>query len=220
MSNYEDYGYVLIEWDASSPDADFYAWRVYRRVVGDASWTLIYETLDDAIDEYRDYQPLSGEIQEWAVVQAALRFGSVVESAYNSSGSYTPVSTHYWLIHPTDNTQNIKLQHVTADEFTEEYEQEQVVVIGRGRHTDFGTRIGFTGTVTASLFDMETGPAYTAREQREIIRAAKDTLDFMYLRNPFGDLWKVSLANIAFSRVAGVGMRENLTVTIPYSEVA
>lgn len=59
---------------------------------------------------------------------------------------------------------------------------------------------------------------YTARQQSQALSALKNERTPLYLRNPFGDVWKINPGNIAGGRIAGVGTAEFSDVTIPYQE--
>jgi hypothetical protein len=60
---------------------------------------------------------------------------------------------------------------------------------------------------------------YTARQQAKALSALKNERTYIYLRNPFGDIWKIAPGNIAGGRIAGVGTSEFTDVSIPYQEV-
>jgi hypothetical protein len=93
-----------------------------------------------------------------------------------------------------------------------------MVVLGRGRHIDYGQRHGIRGSLTAQLYGDSINNV-TAREQRLRLDAVKQSKGFVYLRNPFGDIFKADLQGFTVDRVAGVGAQEYATVTIPYIEV-
>lgn len=216
-TTYPTLGYTTVTW-TRSPDSAFTNWRLYRRIVGTIPWTNIFETpvAGTGTGSYQDWTAASGVAYEYAMVQEAQRFGVPVESVYNPSSSTSGTSTEYFLIHPTDNSQNFHLYHVTSDQFTEEFETTSFVLLDRGRKTDYGQRLGYTGQLTAGLYD-QTGN--TARSQRLALQALKNLMTFMYLRNPFGDVWAVETADIQITRMGGVGPNEFSTVNIPYQEV-
>jgi hypothetical protein len=53
----------------------------------------------------------------------------------------------------SDNSKSMPLFGVTDDGYTDEYEQETYNIIGRGRHTDYGDRLGLNGSMTVKLRD-------------------------------------------------------------------
>jgi hypothetical protein len=77
-------------------------------------------------------------------------------------------------------------------------------------------QIAYADQITWAVADY-TGK--TARQKR------LDLLDFqsrnapLYLRNPFGDVWKVNVSAMQVGRLSGVGVREFVDVQIPYSQV-
>lgn len=198
-------------------DAGSLGWRVYRRAVGESSWELLAE-LPVTTMHFDDYLAAANTGHEYAVVQIADRFGVVVESAYNPAGC-TPSGTNYWLIFPDDPSYNVLLPSVTAEQYDEEFEEGMLLVIGRGRKRDRGTRWGYRGTATAQIWD-DAASNVTAREKKRALEAIRNVTGDVYLRNPFGDVWKVVLKDLSISRLAGVGQREFVTATIPYEQVA
>lgn len=206
-----------VSWSNTGIDPEFHSWRVYRRSLGDTVWTMVYENFNNQSGYiFEDFSvPITVDV-EYAVVQVAIRFGALIESEYIPQPGVL-YSEKYWLIHPTDSSLNMVLHHVSEESFSDNYEQESFNLLGRGMHTDFGDRLGYSGSITAQLTDKE-GIA-TAREQRLHLELLRELRIPVYFRNPFGDIWKVSLDNMEFSRIPGVGLHEASTVTIPYQEV-
>jgi hypothetical protein len=217
-SLYSSQGYLQITWTNAAKDAAFNSWRVYRRKQGTSDWVLAAEYTDDLSSyNYQDWFLPSNLVYEYAVVQTAVVFGVIVESAYNA----TTVSTNsedYWLLHPTDSSLNVRLSIVTADSFSEEYESSTLNIIGRGRKVDIGTRWGYKGSLTALLRDVSSQTA--ARTQRTKLETLKAQKSYVYLRNPFGDIWMVSMDDVTVQRVPGSGYFELTDVTVPYQEVS
>lgn len=216
VTPYADSGYVSVTWNAAVRDADFYAWAVIRRIQGETAFEQIYYTTSPSVAAYQDWSANSGVTYEYAVLQVANRFGTLVNSATTWLAAVTPSTASYWLIHPLDNAKNIRLEHVTSDDFSEEYEMETLNLIGRGRKRDYGTRFGFVGSITAQIFNTTTK---TARQQKQDLESVKGELRDLYLRTPFGDTWLVAVGDLTVSRIAGVGIQEMCTVQIPYAEV-
>jgi len=215
-SMYDTRGYVNVDWSETAPDAFFVDWRLYRRPVESIDWELLQIITDPAVSYWRDWTASANIIYEYGVTQRAGRFGLVLESPTASTQSVVVEGEHYWLMNPFDESDNIRLSHVTGDSFSDEYEEDAMVVIGRGRKVNYGTRIGYSGSLTVQLRDDDFG---TARSKRAHLQLLKDARTSYYMRTPFGDRFEVSLGNLSFTRVAGVGTAEFLDVTIPYSEV-
>lgn len=218
-SQYEDSGYIRVQWDNATRDAAFMAWRVRRRIAGSTDApALVYETgLDQSNYTFDDYAAGSNILYEYFIVQVASRGGVGAESTYTNGKTVMGTSTKYWLVHKTDNSKNILLHHVSDEDFSDEYETNTMTLIGRGRKVDIGTYLGYSGTLSAKLNDKQGG--MTARQQRMQLEDLKRRRESIYLRTPFGDVFLVNLGNLQFKRVPGVGMHEMLEVSIPYEEV-
>jgi hypothetical protein len=219
-SNYTQYGYIEVIWDSSSQDYAFASYSVYRRLLGTTDWTLLGEYSNISADySWKDYTAASNTSYEYVVTQKALRFSILNESSKTTPGpqATTGQSDQYWLVHPTDPSLSILLRNVNSEEFTDEKESQELLLIGRGRHVDYGTRWGYKGTLSAQIRNAPDGTS--AREIRLRLELLRNSETTMLLRNPFGDIWQVAVSDMAFQRVAGVGIQEFLNVTIPYSEV-
>lgn len=216
-TNFDELGYVYIDWSQTTPDGFFVDWRVYRRPVESVSWDLIFTSTDPELRVAYDWIVPSGNVYEYAVTQRAGRFGSVIESPIVQTESRIVSGTHYWILNPLDDSDNMRLSNVTSDSYTDSYDEAELIIINRGRKINQGTRIGYDGSLVAQLRDDEDG--LTARQKRVKLQTIKAARTTYYLRNPFGDLLEISLGNIGVSRVAGVGTSEFVDVTIPYKEV-
>lgn len=218
ITNYETFGYVDITWDNSSPDVDFLAWRIYRKLTSESVWQQIGPDLAVGVNEYLDFSANSNSSVDFAVAQVKLTDAVQVESAFAASKITESLGgDSYWLVDPDPNGLAIALFEVNAEDFSDEFETTEMLLIGAGRRVELGTEWGFRGTLTANLRDIFDGP--TARQQRLDLEDGKRNGVAMYLRNPFGDVWKVFLPDISITRMAGLGIREYVTVTIPYTEV-
>jgi hypothetical protein len=220
-TNYVDdpvVGAVQVTWNAALTDPSFAEWRVYRRILGTSAWEKIAtSTVQWGRGEILDYLFESGRTYEYGVSQAAYRYFEELSESRITAVVVTPTSNKYWLIHGTDPTFNLVLSSVISDSFTEEYEHFDDLIIGRGRRKEIGTRWGYAGSLTCHLRDLDSRGS--SLELQEILAFKAGRVD-AFLRVPFGHIWKVSIGDIAFDRMAGVGRREFGQVTIPYSEVA
>jgi hypothetical protein len=218
-------GAVQISWNADAYDGSFVEWRVYHRKVDSdtglpvGTWELVGTSLDQSGRAYvLDYLFEPNTTYQFAAVQAATRFGDVVESTYTYEVA-TPTSSHYWLICPDDTELNVRLQNVTNDSFAEEYERNIFNIINKGRRMEIGTRFGFAGSLSAHIrHDAELD--LTASEQLVRLRSVIETRKSLMLRVPFGLAFVVGVGDISYDRVPGVGLQEYVNITIPYSEVA
>lgn len=216
-------GAVQVTWNAVSKDPTFSHWRVYRRIQGMTTWRPVGLPIMEKVDtangtraEILDYLFESGRVYEYGVSQVAYRYFNEESESTLTVVSGTLESTKYWLIHGTDPTFNLALSHVVSDTFTDEYEEFDDNIIGRGRRKEVGTRWGYTGSLTCHLRDLDARGS--SLELEEILAFKAGRVD-AYLRVPFGHIWRVAIGNIGFNRMAGVGRREFGEVTIPYVEV-
>lgn len=215
-SGFDTVGYINIDWSSTTADGFFVDWRVYRRLQGTSTWELIFVTTNVSITSYHDWAVGAGFTYEYAVTQSGGRSGLVLESVALPSSPVLADSTHYWLIDPTDETVNLRLANVTADGYEDQYDEAELIIIGRGRKTNQGTRYGYDGSMKLQLRDDLNG---TARSKRLKLQVLKDARTAYLLRNPFGDVIQVSLGNLQIERIPGVGTAEFVDVTIPYKEV-
>lgn len=213
---FDENGYILVDWSQQAPDGFFVSWNVYRRVEGAPEWELIQTYDSQGVTSYKDWLIPNGLRYEYAVTQSGGRSGIVLESSTSSAKVAEVQGTHYWLIAPYATEDSVRLSNVTDDGYTDEYEEESIILIGRGRKVNRGTRIGYSGQLTAKLRD---GNGETARIKREKLQLVKLNKSELYLRTPFGDLFQVSIGNLSIGRIAGVGTNEFVDVTIPYSEI-
>lgn len=219
-SRYDTDGPVEVTWDNSDEAANWHSWRVYRRdLERDLLWTLKHEVFVAAQNySWEDFYARANEDAEYAVVQVTSDDGGQT----TNEGSYTPVAAtptgeHYWFIDSTNpDLDSLRLEHVTSDGFSEEYEEDTLLLIGRGRKKDQGERWGFTGTLSAQL---RNRGGLTPKQQVYALQQLKERQGFVWLRNPFGDVYKIGLGDLSYSRVPGVGTTPFIDVSIPYEEL-
>lgn len=231
-SDYDTEGYITVTWPNMTVDTDFYAWEVERMseyldptsstVTETVDWKPIGRLYSSAGSyEFRDYTAPSGYINYYRVKQIALKFGSEVDSATTLAGAVSVKTDQYWLFGGTNGATSgvdiINLYNVTADSFTEETEMAEFPILGRGRYVEKGDELGARGTLEMKI--RGTGDV-SPRTKRKLLVAFKSAYSVGYLRNPFGDLYKVYVGDMSVSRIAGVGESEFCDLTIPYTEVA
>lgn len=228
--NLENQGYISVFWEDVNRDIDFINWVVMRKddiidpntlaVLEEGGWKELAQVYEvNEIYEYHDYYAPSGYRTQYKVLQVVDRFGDQVASTNTNSVSVFPMSDGYWLIEPRQqelDADAFKLSIVTQDTYTDEFEEDSLVIIGGGRKIDRGEHLGVTGSLTAQIRD-STG--YTARQKKLRLEVLKQENRELYLRNPFGDLYRVSVGNLGVSRIAGVGRSEFVDITVPYVEV-
>lgn len=231
--NIDGLGYVALTWTDANREAGFYCWNIYRRddlidpntgaTLLTGIYKLIYQDFRAAAGTYTyfDYMAPSGGYKvNYIVKQVAERSGSYFESTNTNAAVATPITDGYWLIDttraPTLYT-TMKLSIVISDEYTDEQEESEYIVIGRGRHVDKGETLGPKGSLTTQL--RNTAGGTSARQKRLALLDYQTRNVPLYLRNPFGDTFKVNISQMGVSRLAGVGASEFCDVTIPYAKV-
>lgn len=226
--NTEGYGHVIVQWDGVS-DLNLYGWILERRIGIPATlntfifedWEEVYRTTENlTLYEYDDVMVPSGCQVEYRLIKQLVLLGSISNSLPTAAVNTYVESDGYWLIDPTAAVGTIrafKLANVTSESYSDEYEEAEFNLIGRGRHVDQGDRLGYKGQLVAQLRDSMTS---TARAKKLILEDLKKQSGYVYLRNPFGDVFMVYLSTLQVSRISGVGRSEFVDVTIPYSEVS
>ena len=122
---------------------------------------------------------------------------------------------YYWIVVPDEPDLSMALPGIKGDSNTLEFEEATYNVIGRGRHRDYGDRLGYNGSLTVQV--RQTGITSEIRRRVEELREAQETY---WLRTPFGKLFPVALGDIGWVPLAGVGKAEMGELTIPYEEVS
>lgn len=215
-ASYDTLGYITVTWPQNR-DGSFSSYQVYRREVGTTEWTLVGTTVDilPTTYVYKDWTAPANKTYEYAVTQIALRYTALVESTPVAINSVSTAGSAYWIISTEDETLNARL-NVNSDSYSEQWEQETIDLLGRGRRVERGTRWGMAGSITANVYGNELK---TAREIRQGLEAMKSGAVDVWLRNPFGDVWRVALGDLQIDRVAGVGTNEYFSMTVEYTEV-
>lgn len=215
-----EHGATLIEWDDTDLDPAWECWRVYRKTAEDEEWTLCYNgEIRDVETSYQYFDGLGPSQVEttYAVVQVINVDGALIESSYEDhTVTVTPVCSNYFLIR-LDTGDVYLIEHVTAESFSAVSERAEIHLIGRGRKVEVGDRIGYAGSITGSLRDVSNGRS--AREQRILLQEMIEGNVECYLKNPFGDVWKVSMGDASVTRIAGTGLSEAMEITLPYMEI-
>lgn len=230
--NTEGEGYAKITWDDTARDADFVKWIVYRKadeidpntltVIEQGTWESVGEVfIIDTTYELFDYHAPAGLKLNYRVAQVVNRFGDLIESEDLTAVSDISSSDGYWLIEPGTVqggvSTSIRLSIITGDSYTDEYDEAELIIAGRGRYIDRGDHLGLKGTLDARI---RHNGGTTARQKKRALDQLKEENRNLFLRTPFGDVYRVNVGNLSISRISGVGLSEFVDVQIPYSEVA
>lgn len=229
--NVEGHGYVELTWTDAARDPGFTSWDIYRRddlidihtgiVIKEGKWNLIHQDYEIGnAYSFRDYFAPSNYKVNYRIVQAVNFNGSDIVSAPSDSVAAYPSSDGYWLIEPSvgnNFAEVFKLANVTADSFTDEQEEEEIIIIGRGRVFNKGQRLGEKGSLEAQIRD--TGGTSARQKRQRLVEMQQETRQ-LWMRNPFGDIFKVNVSAMSISRIAGAGRSEYCDVSIPYARVS
>lgn len=219
--NYSATGNVLVGWSANV-DPFFAEWRIYRRKVDEAGYAIgdwMYVGTEENVDarEYKDWLVAGSSDYRYSVTQVAYRFGALVESAFDEFGDRVTVfGEDYWLLVPERPELNVRLTSVRGDKFTDKRETASHVIINGGRRVNYGTKIGAEGSLSCQI---RHSAGYTATQQLQVLERLCDENIWVLMRDPFGNVTKVSLGEVSVDRLAGVGNNEFADIEIPYYEV-
>ncbi len=218
-------GYARVNWRDANPDSLFVSWKVYRRGAASEEWELLTEITDQNIRKYDDYLLVAGSSYSYSVTQTAVRSGVLLESPVGyylfeedqqqEARIYHADIQTFWLIDAENTSSSVRLPGVINDDSTLEYEMSTYTIIGRGRHTDYGDRLGYSGSITCQVRAVERPSSLRIK-----IEDMLDRKSTYYLRTPFGRTFKVTLGNLGWSPIAGVGTSEMGDMTIQYTEVS
>ena len=214
-SNHASGGYVSLEW---SGDADlfFEFWRIYRRRRGSSKWTQVGEITDREARAFRDWTAAGTQQLEYAVVQVANRYGSLVEGDPDWMPATVSIAdSAYWLVIPEADFGVPVIP--TGHSITRTREKYTMDIIGRGKKVNYGDSIGGEGSLTIRIRHHNNGR--TGQEVMELLDEMVMAPVRIVLRDPFGGSVPVSLGEYSLEREPGVGRHEMGELTIPYVEV-
>ncbi len=194
-------------------------WRIYRRPSDEkfyGQWELAGSVADPSVKSFNDWLVAGSGLFKYCVVQAAYRFGSIVEGAYDENADDVYIQgDSYWLICPEDSSLNVKL-YIVDEKFTINKEVKDQTIKNRGRIVIYGTNIGRSGNLSCQVRHSD---GVSATEKLEMIDAIADNNFEVLLKDPFGNVIKIGIGEIGVSRIAGVGVSEFADLDIPYWEV-
>ena len=214
-SNHASGGYVSLEW-FGDVDLFFEFWRIYRRRSGTTQWTQLAEIPSREARAFRDWTAAGTQRLEYAVVQVANRYGSLVEGDPDWLPAAVNVAdSAYWLVIPEADFGVPVIP--TGHSITRTREKYVMDIIGRGKKVNYGDAIGGEGSLTIRVRHHNNGR--TGQEVMELLDEVVMAPVSIVLRDPFGEAMPVSLGEYSFEREPGVGRYEMGELTIPYVEV-
>ena len=153
-----------LSWDESSePTATFLRYQIYRRVVGESTWTKIARVNDRAETGYQDFTAGSGIHYEYAVtVVAAADSGEEVESAFPTAVTGL-LTVRSFFIHSVDSPGvYVEIEGEAAD-LSPMQERALLQVWGRAQPTaHFGTARSDVYSIRATAGWLDDSERWTA----------------------------------------------------------
>lgn len=218
-SGYNEFGYTEVSWPSGNPDPFFKEWRVYRKKADDpdAAYVLAGIVSNPGIKFFQDWLIAGNDTFVYSVVQAAYRYGSLVESIYNQSYPLFIYTENWWLIVPSNPNLNTKITGVSGDSYTRDREISDYNIIGRGRVRAYGTKYGKTGSLSIKVRHSQN---MTASQFVSKLERVCDDQYSLFMRDPFGNVTLIAIGVVSLDRLAGVGSSEFGDVELPYIEVA
>lgn len=211
-------GEVNVTWTDDNP-TDWRSWRLSAKPTAGVEWTVLYETfVDDPTFDVDIYNFIDGVAADYSVTYTSQSLtGPLVVEAYTDTTTITPTGDGlYHLIDAVDNANSITLHNVTSFPVSLEYEQATYLLLGRGRKLDVGDRLGYSGSISGTLFDNAT---QTAKEQRMDMENLRASSSSFFLREPFGRTYQVQVSGLSFTPTPGTGTSEHQEYSFEILEV-
>ena len=204
---------VRLTWDQSVLDpADFAQYSVYRREVGDDSWTPYANITNQSTTEYVDLFAANGVLYDYKVTQWQHVPGDVDLESEEESIASALLDVDEWFVIGADQAPDHCFEFPVYQEGHQKPVQQEVFepLGSQRKKTARGNVLGNEGT-----FDM----TFTSDERTD----AKRRLEWLaenqgphILKSPFGDVWLVEFSGPSFKYTGG----GHMTVTIAWIEVA
>ncbi len=200
---------ILLTWDATALGTDFAGYRVYRSLDAGATWTLMLTIGDETAATYSDYEaPLATPLL-YQVTVTNLDF----ESAPTEAGVQLDTEVGWYLVDPLGNTERtFALAYVVSATSTSPLDEDRFAALGRSRVLPIrGEVLGEDLSVT-----IDAGPDVADDLWRRLKLAQDPSTDYLLLKSPFGEVFRVALGSISRNR----GDAGQQSITVPVVEVA
>ena len=204
---------VILRWDQSALDpADFSFYAVYRRVVGEETWTPYATITTQSTTEYIDQFAANGVTYDYKVTQFQKVPGDVDLESEEESIASALLDVDVWFVVGADGAADHCFELPVANEGHQQPVQQEVFepLGSRRKKTARGNVLGNEGTLDVNF----------TSDERE---AAKRRLTYLaetqgphILKSPFGDVWLVEFAGPVYKYAPG----GHVAVTIAWIEVA
>lgn len=208
----EEMSHVMLMWEPSGlADADFEAYRIYRREFGDTDWAVLAVITDKTAGEYEDYLAGQTLVYEYKINQFKVIAGDVPLTSEDSDIVTAGLTADAWFLMMArgDLHESIELI-VTTEEHSAVVQQEVFEPLaGTRKRIVRGLALGDEGSFTC-VFDNSV-----VRIRKEFFEALSAIPGPHILKSAFGDVWQVEFDAPAFKYTSG----GHLEVTIGWVEV-
>ena len=198
---------VDLSWTATSLGGDFLHYHVYRSTDGGLTFSLLATISSEALAAHSDYL---------APLDVPLIYHVTVTNVDELESDPAVVSSEldidqWWIVRPGDVSLTFHVRHVDAERDVTPRPTEQYVAMGRSRKVVVsGQQLGHEGSLSAVVTPSDRGLI-------DLLRAAAALPDeYVLLKTPFGEVFRVRLADVSRSR----GQAGHQTVELPFIEVA
>ena len=204
---------VILTWDVSALDpADFSFYEVYRRVVGDETFTPYATVIDQNTTEYVDQYAANGVTYDYKVTQFQHVPGDVDLESEEESIASALLDVDLWFVVGADGSAAHSFELPVYQEGHQQPVQQEVFEpLGSTRKkTARGNVLGNEGTLDMTF----------TKDERETAKARllylAETQGPHILKSPFGDVWQVEFAGPVIKYTPG----GHMAVTLAWIEVA
>jgi hypothetical protein len=204
-------GSIIVRWD-SSTESNFMEYEIYRRKYGENDWETINYVSNKSDTSYIDFTSAIGITYEYRMTQYAdYGSGLILESNPDSAIVITcSASDDNWFIVPNGRYDLSVELYAQSESRSNPFQEEIFEPFGRDRKVVVRTaRYGAEGSFEAFI------PADEVSDKVSKLNIALSLNDYVYLKDPFGAVYKVYLGAPEFSYQPGGSM----VASINYVEV-
>ena len=204
---------VHLRWTASALDAeDFSYYAVYRREVGEDSWTPYAVITTQSTVEYDDQFAANGVLYDYKVTQFQHIPGDVDLESEEESIASAILDVDEWFVVGADGAEDHCFELPVYQEGHQKPVQQEVFepLGSRRKKSARGNVLGNEGTLEMTFTKDERDDA------KRRLEYLAETAGPHILKSPFGDVWQVEFAGPVY-KYTGAG---HMTVTLAWIEVA
>lgn len=227
---YEELSKVVVSWAQTSLKLGhtFVSYNIYRRVVGDITWTLIGTTGTIGSTSHTDWYAGHGVSYDYRVTVTTTVTGVSIESPDATSPDSSiawriAFDTDVWMFIGVDRSQaHIQELPVMDESHSRPVQQESFEVLGSNRKVIVrGYVLGHEGSITCIWDKREVESPTDEQVLYDYTIIGRRLVDYLtnvrgphILKSPFGDVWDVEFASPSFQWQGG----GHLQVTLEWVE--